>query len=315
MANHIRTRALWANDTDLLYTELDHLDAKTVDSLSSTGGVYSLTSSLTIGGAPGTAIVFNVPTALYDGVSVIGTLDVLGNLSVGSGYAIQFDSDVTLGAGTHLDINSSVTSIGTTGSDAFVVNASSQFQDVNFNGFTNFNNGVTFSADVTLDAGTHLDINSSVTSIGTTGSDAFVVNAFSQFNEVVTVNSTAYFNNNVEFDGEAYTSGAGYFKGRRRQRQAIGGDADASYAVTSYDHVHVPAGTLSVARNYTIDDTGAANGDRMEFSNHDTSFAISVKKPGGVLIGQIIGSSHLSCVVERIGGVWKIIRYSDYILH
>lgn len=294
-----RSPGLWTFDTPVEDFEFEYIDASLANAIDGYGGgAYALQADLTIGGAPGAEVQFDLPVGFSEQV-LIQDLEVHGAVWI---------------TGSLLNIDSAVVTVGNTGADAFTVEAFSQFNDiVNFNAGAYFNDDASFAQDIDVngsaDFGGPVSFHDGTVTMGASGADAFTVNAFSTFNGI------AIFGGSTFLGGATTSSGAGYIKARRVSRQAIGGNADASYSPVSYDHVHVPAGTLGAARNYTIDDTGAADGDRMEFSTQDVGFAINVKKPGGVQIAQIVGNTHMSCVVERIVGIWTLIRYSDYILH
>jgi predicted amidohydrolase len=64
-------------------------------------------------------------------------------------------------------------------------------------------------------------------------------------------------------------------------------------------------------RGYVIDDTGAIDGDRMVFSTHETTNAITIKNPAGTGITQIRdggGGTASQATLMRLSGVWTAIN-------
>jgi hypothetical protein len=282
MSNHLLTRpgGVWADDTDLLHTEMADIDAKTVDSISATGGTYAITENLIIGGSPGTYLEVDVSAIFINGASVQGTFETFGPVGM-------YD-DVTIGSGV---------------GDLLSVQSLANFaQGASMQGVLECFNGVGLYEDVTIGSGVGDVL--SVNSVSTFYDDV-------AFNDVATFNSLADFNDQATFYEQVVFQGPIVLTGEARikQRQAIGGNADATYDAKTYTHVHVPAGTLSAARSYTIGDTGAQNGDRIRFSTLDTGFGITIRSPSGAAVGStlIATTGDAGWIdVERIQGQWVV---------
>jgi hypothetical protein len=283
MANHDWTKpgGVWPPMVSIPMALLADLDAKTVDSISATGGTYAITENLIIGGAPGTYCQFDI-SAIFAGATVYGVFEAFGNVGM---YG-----DVTIGSGGGdvLNVQSAATF-----HDAFTVLGYAEMGDTTVTGeFTAtgnsfFNDPAYFFDNVQFSGGV------------VTASSPFDFTSLTTFADQATFYEQVVFQKAIVLTGEA----------RIKQRQAIGGNADATYDAKTYTHVHCPAGTLSAIRAYTIGDTGAQNGDRMRFSTHDTGFGINVTSPVGDIIKQIkYGTGLWPWVdVERILGTWRLV--------
>lgn len=94
--------------------------------------------------------------------------------------------------------------------------------------------------------------------------------------------------------------------GKVKWRTELGTNANSSWIAALVDAVYVPAGTLSAAREMTIDDAGAEDGMRILFRNADTGHGIVILSPGGSGL-DTIGTAHDFTWVEyeRITGTWR----------
>jgi hypothetical protein len=282
--NHLFTRAggVWADDTDLLHTEMADIDAKTVDSISATGGTYAITENLIIGGAPGTYCQFDISAIFTAGATVYGVFEAFG------GVGMYDNVTIGSGGGDVLNVQSAATF-----HDAFTVLGYAEMGDTTVTGeFTAtgnsfFNDPAYFFDNVQFSGGV------------VTANSPFDFISLTTFSDQATFYEQVVFQKAIVLTGEA----------RIKQRQAIGGNADATYDAKTYTHVHCPAGTLSATRAYTIGDTGAQNGDRMRFTTHDTGFGVNVTSPTGDLLKQIkYGTGLWPWVdVERILGTWRLV--------
>ena len=105
MANHDYTRAggVWAPLSAILTAELADLDAKTVDSLSATGGVYSLTEHLQIGGSPGLFLLVDVDASFSSQLFVGGLFETNGEVYFASSSTFTVDCETTFNGDVHFD--------------------------------------------------------------------------------------------------------------------------------------------------------------------------------------------------------------------
>ncbi len=87
-----------------------------------------------------------------------------------------------------------------------------------------------------------------------------------------------------------------------RFRTAIGPDSDTSLTVLTDAQV-IHALSLSSDRTYTIDDTGATDGDFFIVRNDDAGSNVILKEPGGVTIKSIANGQ--SCMAIRVDGDWE----------
>lgn len=282
MANHNYTRAggVWADDTDLLYSEIADLDWKSTDAMSGEGGTYALTEPWIVGGDPGTYVQFDAQVNITEPLVLTGDLESYGDVYLGGSGSLLFDSPATF--------NDDVT-IGQAGT-SLTVDATVYFQDnANFYDIVAFYDDCTFVAAATFDG-------------VATFNDEVTFEDVANFNEATYFSAQATFYEQTVFQKPITFSGTA----RIQERQIIGGDANASYAAQSYTHVHCQASTLTASRAYTIDDTGALNGDRMRFSTRDSGFDIEIKNPGGSVLTAINPATQPWVDVERILGSWYV---------
>jgi hypothetical protein len=296
--NHSYTRAggVWTSLTDLLAAEMADLDAKTVDSVSATGGTYALTSDMVIGGAPGADWQFDIPVTFTDDASFQGTFSIFGN-------------------------------------PAQIVSGIDCFSYLNVSGLSHFYDDATFHDPVYYQALAQFLGNCEMFGnvyMGNTSGDLLLVSATADFegpvsfNDPVDAYDTWTFHGTPAFQaGAAFNGGTVTFlsattlgvplqftlDGRIPKRQAICGNESITYSPRLYDHVHMPAGIMSTNRTAKIDDTGAVDGDRMRFSTQHTTpnFYFSVLSPAGATLADLQLSSGVRnwCDVERIGGQWR----------
>lgn len=269
---YTRAGGVWSPSTDLLASELADFDDKTTHAISGDGGTYALVDPLIIGGGPGAYAAFELQLVLYEGLYVYGGgIQAYGEMFLGGNENLVVDKFAQF---THLV--EFQTGMQVTG-DAF-------FYDEVF-----CNDDVIIDSSGLLDVYGNADFHQDVT---VSGSAHF---ALTDFSDVAAFYEGVVFQKPITLTGTA----------RIRQRQAIGGNADASYAAQTYTHVHCPAGTLTATRTYTIDDTGAQNGDRMRFSTGDDGQDLLVKSPNGSLMATLNANGLAWWVdVERIQGTW-----------
>lgn len=106
----------------------------------------------------------------------------------------------------------------------------------------------------------------------------------------------------IAINGPIIASGAG----RLRLRYHTATNGNISVGPATADVVFTPSGVLSAARDQTVDDTGAANGDVMIFATDEGTHVVTVKNPGGgtIMTIRFVSGSRLSVTVMRIAGTW-----------
>ena len=109
----------------------------------------------------------------------------------------------------------------------------------------------------------------------------------------------------VELDSPMTLQGGG----RIRERIVVGADANSSYGPATVDFVRVD--TLTAARDYTINDTGAADGDSIEFANFNATHNLVIKTPLGATIIALrqTGGGNVAVRCVRIAGSWLAAYY------
>jgi hypothetical protein len=283
MANHTYTRAggVWDPDTDLLAAELADLDAKTVDSISGTGGIYILADDLTLAAAPGVQFIVGALTDFQN--------DVQFQTQAFFYDEVTFNDDVSFG------------------------------QDVDFYGLTDFKNDVqfqtntffyddaTFNDDVTVSASGLLDVYSE----GRFHDDVSITGG-TTLSGFLNADGNCFLGDPgfVEFLGDVTVRKGITFAdtGAIAHRYVLGGDANASYSPRAVHEVVILDGTLTAARTYTINDTGCVDGQEIIFTNKDQTFPLIVLRPDAVNLGSNLGRWK-RC--KRISGNWQIVQEGD----
>jgi hypothetical protein len=154
----------------------------------------------------------------------------------------------------------------------------------------------TFSADVT--------VNDDIFVL-----DSVFVTGSVEVGASLQVAGTAYLNSNLSVAGALITPMTTSGTGRITKRLLVPGpNLDASLGPKDYDIVM--AVTVSATRAYTIDDTGAVNGDTMLFRNQSGSNYIDIKDPGGATMISIGGGlGQQWALVARVAGSWVTINF------
>jgi len=278
--NHLFTRALWSPDTDLLYTELEDLDAKTVDSLSATGGTYALTDYLIIGGAPGLSIQFDVPLNVA-GASVHGVLSVDDSTYLSA--TLDVGGDATF-AGTNFNLNSPFMNFGDSSADLFTFNAHGTFEaGVNFNDGVFFNDSATFNSGATFNDFLNADGNCFLGSVA----------GFVEFLGAVTSRVPISF------------ADAGKVKWRNKTLTVTG---NQSVVAAQVDTVFVPNGLMGAGNIVTIDDTGAEDGMRIEFATTEVTNVVAITTPAALTTPiKNAAAAFQTVAYQRIAGVWQVV--------
>lgn len=215
--------------------------------------------------------------------------------------------------------------IGTDGTDVLTVNSTATFEhDVNVGGFATVTGGFTVGGAAALTGNV---------TIGSSGSDTLSVQAAATFihgfvaqanstidNCVLSFAGTAElaFGSGTELSigsgasaicqGDFNLSGAGTIV----ERVVTGTDADGTYSVSSADLVYIPAGTISAARNYFIDEVGAVNGKKIRFHRADRSSSnpITLKRSSDssvILTLTWDATGYTWTDLVRIAGVWQAV--------
>lgn len=286
MSNHLYTRAggIWTSLSNLLASEMADLDAKTVDSISGSGGAYVLSEGLIIGGAADTFLQLTVPFTFEDGGEVVGNLDVFGNIYtngttsldgalVANGIA-TFNDNVTFNDGALFNGNVGMSGsvlIGNSPADSALVVATLDVL-----------NPATFESD--LGVGGSLDVDGVLSSNGD-----FYVSGVTHFNRRVHLNSGGY----IEKRTYTISSDAGF----------------GTVSPADYDEVLVLDGfTPSIGATLTIDDAGLTSGAAMSVVTKNTAgaFFLSISTGGTIaLMLNTAGGSgtgtHMRAVEARKG--------------
>lgn len=304
--NYTRAGGVWAADTDLLAAELQDLDYKSTHSMSDNGGVYALVDDMFIGGAiAGLRFELDIQAVFTAGLNVSG-----GTLAVSSPSFFNspaefldlatFDDDavfndtVTFNAGVQ---------IGNSASDELAIVSTALALSP-----WEFDANVTFATNVDVFGGLGVDGDVDI------GGDATFANQVSVAGPFV-ASGNAFLGGSgqsVELSGPTELRGPLTMQGAGRivQRQVFGVDADMTISPAVCSHVIQLSG-LTATRNYTIDDSGAINGDRMRFTTYEGSFFVNVKNPGGGLLLAIKSGSGGTLRhwvdVERITGGWLVV--------
>lgn len=303
MANHSATRPVWADDTDLYATELEHLDQKTVDSISATGGVYSVTEDMVIGGGVGDEWFFQLRVhceeTFYaeDGVNVSGS-------STFHDEILFYGDNTAFGEWTFADL-------------------------VTIDGDLQVNNPALFTEDVIigLSASQSLAVIAAANFSSAVGFDEAVT-----FNDAVTFEGTLNANGNVFLGGTGTTTElAGTTELRGPISPQTGGfiekriyyvtDANtSSRGPRNTEEVILLGNILTANRTFTISDTDAEDGAAIDFYAFEQlsasiDFDLTVKKPDGsdlFVLSVDAGLLHYKTAkVRRVSGGWTVVYGLD----
>jgi hypothetical protein len=178
--------------------------------------------------------------------------------------------------------------------------------DITAQGLATFDGGVTFNGAVVLNDYANFfgaaDFQDNITVFGIASLQGGV-----NLSGGTQVYDAATFNGSAAFAGTVTTSGSGNLRVRRVRRQTYAIDLDGTVSPTTTDHLIMRSGVPTGARIYTIDDTGAVNGDRFRATNLDSSQAMVIKRPDGVTALKTVSSASSYprwCDFERIDGLW-----------
>lgn len=287
--NHdfVRDGNVWASLSDLTSAEMALLDFNAAHSIDDRGGTYALEEDMVIGGGVDITWDFELPVNFSEDVDVIAPLYVSGTTTIDA--LLNVLDDATFEAATFNQDAEFEGDVYLNGTAMLVQSQAVFFDDATFQGPVTFEDPATFESDGIFEGDVYLN-----------GTAALIQSQVTHFGAVT-------------FRGVTQTSHAGYIAARRVRRQVAGADANASYAPVTYDHVYVASG-LTSPHDYTIDDTGAANGDRIRFSTQDATHAVTIKTPGGVTISSIRNAAGFFVAqdFERISGVWRSVMRAPF---
>lgn len=340
--NHLYTRpgGVWSPASGLLAAELADLDAKTVDSLSGSGGVYALSEELVIAGA---LVTFD-DLYINDSVFIGDSLAVTNRVQVGN--LLQVDDRLEVAGDVSVDGSTTMNGSAAVGGDLGVfggLNVDGDFflhggltVDGPFHAFdeATFESVVNVHGDFFLSGNGYFALDALV-------SGGFEVNGLTEFHgdvnfdalctfAYVTIhNSTAIYNGNATYEGNATFNGNVDIldgrtivitdklkfgtNGRMQRKTTQAADANTSYNPRQWQVVFIQS--TSGDHTYTIDDTGCENDDEITVSLHyGNTNTHTVRRPDGGLLDSLQsvsgGKKFLTC--RRIGGVWQVSEFGAF---
>lgn len=291
MANHLFTRAggVWAPGSGLLAAELADLDAKTVDSISGTGGAYDITEDLVIGGDPSATFHIEVETVFHNDLTCENDTFLLG--------PIYHYGSSSFWANTWFYGESVFENDFTANNDIFLVGGAYVYgqmgffsgaffeagSDPEFNAPTEFNQQATFTAGVVI-AGPLI-----ATGVTVLGDATHIVQLAgqTQLQKTLTMTST----------------------GSIAHRAVAGNDTTTVYSPLAVHEVVMETGVLTGSTDWYIDDTGCVDGNEILFANKDGAAEITVRRPGGAPITSLT-ADWVRCV--RIAGIWQMTQKGSF---
>lgn len=291
--NHTFTRAggVWAPGTGLLSAELADIDAKTVDSISATGGTYLLQDDLVIGTDGFSSVFYEAPVFFGEDITATENAFFYGEL--------RATGDVQLGGGsTTVDVFGATTFQGTAGFEA-----TSTFNDIAiFNELVQLNGQVFVNAPIGFFDNTFFEI----------GSDP-IFEAPTTFNGVLDANANCFLGGTgfvVELLAPTTLRQPMTMQGTGCivQRYVIGANGNATYSPLATHEVVIMPGGITGAVQYTIDDTDCVNGQEILFTNKEPAQVMTPKRPDGTGLAGISGGW---CRCKRIAGTWTIVQRGD----
>lgn len=271
----------WSTGDQLTPAQINQLDqehAQAVDG--SNGGTYTLALKLTFNGAAVRIATLESPSVngdvvFNDDVSISGNLAASGNSSI-TGPAV-FTNTVSFNGSNTFNGSSGFASDVTFASTVTVIGLSSFGQNSSFNksvsitenlsvtGTSTFSGIATFNQNVTFN-------DPIVINDGVTVNNAITFNGISSFTGSVLLGSTVNTLGVVTINAPMVLSG----NGRIPKRQIFGPISNATIIGRLYDQVYTVNG-LSGHVDYSIDSTGAVEGDKIRFTSRDTTFNVNVK--------------------------------------
>lgn len=287
--NHTYTRAggVWATGSGLLAAELGDLDAKTVDSISGSGGTYALTEDLVIGGSGALDLeieaVFRADVTCENDTFLLGPIYHYGSSGFyADAYFYQeavFEGDFT--ANNDIFLMGPIYHYGLSGFYNLVEFAPGS--DPEFNAATEFNYPATFHSAVSI---TGPLIATGVTLLGD-ATHIVQLAGHTQLQRTLTM------------------TGAGSIA----HRVVAGDDTVTSFSPLAVHEVVMESGVLTGSTDWYIDDTGCTDGNEILFANKDGGAEITVRRPGGATITSLT-ADWVRCV--RIAGVWQMSQKGSF---
>lgn len=291
-----RSPGLWTFDSVVEDFEFEAFDENLSHALDGQdGGAYVLGADMSIGGGVAVDWTFDLPVNFYENVLFSDIVEFEGITSF-LGVAtflndVLMDDNLEVNGSTFLD--GDMVRIG--GASPFgadlVCNSVAGFYDLAiFNGDATFNQNATFN-------------------------DSVLFSDIVEFEAITSFLGTVTFNNDVTINDPVTFGTGGYVK----ERLFTMTDTNvADRGPRNCDEVFVEQGTLSGSRTFTIDDTGAEDGAVILFSTQNTSYDVTVKKPGGTDLlllthtggGPLAGLKVTRARAVRRGGLWIFTDHS-----
>jgi hypothetical protein len=274
----------------VLHGELQQLDQNLFKAVNGDeGGTWAPSSVITIGGAGLTLSLVGINT-------LSGALEVESESAVDvlNGSFLRVYGEATFRAGSFTAVRDGAFWQNQTGSNTTYDSGSTLI----VNGFLTVGVGSTstFQGGVVFDTGSVVAMNGH---LGMGFFSSLQMNGLATFTKQVNMSAGA------SCAGPLLCGGAGRVVNRTNYIASTG--ASASFGPQSIDRVIVAALTADVI--FTVDETGALDGDEMRFVNLSTTHNLLVLLPGGSPVGSVVlknvSGLRRDCTVVRIAaGVW-----------
>lgn len=301
---YVRPLGVWNVLTDLHAAEMAQIDQNLFKTANfADGSTHAPSGVVTVGGAGMTLKLVGVNTLPNGGfLDIDGALNVSGfsYLSGSHQYSGQHNYNGSLGSGcasfyyngATADFTGATLSIGSGGN----LNVKSGGSLTVLAGAAGclFESAVGFTAHVNI-----------------TSAGLFGVDCGSTFTGAVTLNGPTIIAGSASLTSVIVTSGVGQFHGRSVHRviNAAGAAGQTASPLTASLYYFPSAASGSTIQ---IDDTGAVDGDQIQFVNYDPTNLVIVKNPGGSSLFSIrkAGGDYFTCACTRLGGVWLLTAYN-----
>ena len=223
------------------------------------GGTWAPSSPIVVGGS---------------GMEITGDLDVSGAATFTGGVTAD---EIAVTGDLTVQTNATIQGYLTAETDTEVQGA------LEVTGATTLNGGATvtggdLSVALNLAVQGNVVITSDLTADGASVETLGIHSAVAP-GEVFTADGAGSFTGALEVGGATTLTGAVSIaqpvtptgSGRVRVKAILGADADTTYNAADAQCVHIPSSSSNTTRTYTIDTTGAADGDRISFSTDKVS--------------------------------------------